>query len=99
MRLVRFLALGAILAACSSRPARDADPLPKPPPDACAAACGGLKRAGCWEAEPTEGGITCVEVCRSSSTERGWPLACWAASSTRAEVVACGRTRCQPPGG
>jgi hypothetical protein len=34
--------------------------------DACARACGRLAALGCPEAEPTDAGATCVEVCRNA---------------------------------
>ena len=34
--------------------------------DACARACGRLAALGCPEAEPTDAGAPCVEVCRNT---------------------------------
>ena len=63
-------ALGVVQCGTSERSTRapgGPEPLPEAqdkPGATCLEACSNLERLGCPEAEPTEGGASCVEVCR-----------------------------------
>jgi hypothetical protein len=104
---MKLRAILLTLALVSCRPDAPVAPGPNPNPqpdpnpvtaERCEAACSGLRRAECREGFPTPGPppIACAEICATSSEQRHWPLACWAAATTRADVLACGGTRCPP---
>jgi len=77
-------------------PAPTPAPTPTPGLATCDDACEGLRRANCREGFPTPGNVTCEDTCRTSSEQRTWPLTCWAGAQTKADVLACGGTRCPP---
>lgn len=88
------LALLALGAQCDLRPTPAPSPAPDVyappvPPADCERACNRLAELGCEEAEPTDGGASCAEVCANAAEHLD--LDCVVRVATCAEVDECVR--------
>lgn len=100
--LLAMLATLLVAAQCDVKPAPP-PPLPPPapiptpdqeePPPDCDTACRRLHAMGCPEAELTDAGATCVEVCDNvqASGTIAYPVACVSGAHSCAEAEACFR--------
>lgn len=91
---VLTLALLTLGAQCDLRPTPGPSPAPDVyappvPPADCARACNRLAELGCEEAEPTDGGASCAEVCRNAAEHLD--LVCVARAAACSEVDECVR--------
>jgi len=81
---MRALIVAVALAAAHCGP--PSPPAPTPTNATCADACATLERIGCEEAQPTDEGATCVEVCENAGD---LPLACLAGADSCVDAEAC----------
>ena len=106
------MTLLALVYACASKPppepsfvevfvdaGPDADDWPDPSSasfPACARACKNLKRLGCEEALPFDGGMTCYNVCAHHEQSNKFTLRpdCVAEAQDRSSLRACKTVRC-----
>jgi len=98
-RLLGLVALTALLGAHCERPAPAPDPSPVPAPSdagpapgpvTCDDVCTRLAALGCPEAQPTEAGASCAEVCENMIAGGvGYPLECVGRAGSCAEAERC----------
>ena len=68
----------------------------EPPLTACGRACEALRRLGCPEGDPADGGLPCADVCDRAEASGKFSLRpdCVADAGTVIEVRACATVRC-----
>jgi hypothetical protein len=91
--MAKLLDVGSVallMALCGARCSVPVDPEEPVPAADCGTACSNLEALSCPEAEPTEDGASCAEVCANGMAER-YDLGCLG------ELLDCSLDLCEIP--